>query len=285
MVEHQIKATLADFFAVDIAAVDLQPVAGGDTHQCLKALIADKRYFIKTNSISRQSVLSSEYQSLNLIQGYFADCYPRAIAMLETERLALLVMEYRAISPLSESVAFEAGELLARQHQVTAPNFGWDEENFIGATAQLNQWCSNWSEFFINNRLLPQLELALRNGLPAPSADGVQRVIDELPNTLSHKPKPSLVHGDLWSGNIGESEGAPILFDPAPYFGDAEVDLAMSELFGGISDSFYRGYQTILPIQEGYQQRKNIYNLYHALNHFNLFGSGYVTMVNRFAGV
>lgn len=281
MFDHQIKTGLADYFSVDSSEVWLQSVSGGDTHQNFQASITGKDYFVKANGLANQQVLLTEFKSLQTINNLFADSYPQAIDVITLEQSVLLLMEYRAISSVTESAAYQAGRLLAQQHQITFEQFGWDEANFIGSTPQTNQWQQSWPDFFAQSRLQPQLDLAIKQGLPKHCVERVEQMIVSLPTVLNHQPKASLVHGDLWSGNIGVADGEPILFDPAPYFGDAEVDLAMTELFGGFPDSFYSGYQTILPIQQGYQRRKNIYNLYHALNHFNLFGSGYIVMVDR----
>jgi protein-ribulosamine 3-kinase len=161
--------------------------------------------------------------------------------------------------------------MLAKVHRTAAPRFGWQRDNYIGSTPQRNGWCEDWREFWIERRVGPQLELARRNGFrvaepPLGSLDG-------------HRPQPSLLHGDLWSGNAGFTAEGPVIFDPAVYYGDREADLAMTELFGGFPGTFYEAYHAAWPLEPGYEQRKHLYNLYHLLNHLNLFGGSYLGQV------
>ena len=142
---------------------------------------------------------------------------------------------------------------------------------------------ASWPEFWQRERLAPQLALAARNGHGDAVGALGERVIEAVPTLLAgHEPAPSLLHGDLWSGNAGFLEnGTPVVFDPAVYYGDAEVDLAMTELFAGFPESFYEGYREVRPIGEGYRLRRVLYNLYHVLNHLNLFGDGYLAQAER----
>ena len=165
--------------------------------------------------------------------------------------------------------------------------FGWDINNTIGSTVQINNWTVNWAEFWAERRIGYQLKLARRRGGLFPQGERLLEVIPEL--LADHEPQPSLVHGDLWGGNAGvTSAGEPVIFDPAAYFGDREVDIAMTELFGGFPAEFYRGYNQVWPLDLGYEKRKTLYNLYHILNHFNLFGGSYASqanqMINRILG-
>ena len=162
--------------------------------------------------------------------------------------------------------------MLAALHRTTGPRFGWHTDNYIGATPQINSWRDDWSVFFKECRLAPQLALAKKNGY-AVEIHGALKVLE------GHKPKPSLLHGDLWAGNAGFINEGPVLFDPAVYYGDREADLAMTELFGGFPSEFYRAYNEAWPLDEGYERRRPMYNLYHLLNHLNLFGGGYLGQV------
>jgi len=162
--------------------------------------------------------------------------------------------------------------MLAALHRTTGPRFGWHTDNYIGATPQINSWRDDWSVFFKECRLAPQLALAKKNGY-AVEIHGPLKVLE------GHKPKPSLLHGDLWAGNAGFIKEGPVLFDPAVYYGDREADLAMTELFGGFPREFYEAYDEAWPLDDGYEQRKPMYNLYHLLNHLNLFGGGYLGQV------
>ncbi|MEZ2285949.1 fructosamine kinase family protein, partial [Microcoleus sp.] len=158
--------------------------------------------------------------------------------------------------------------------------FGWTLNNTIGSTVQINNWTANWAEFWAEHRIGYQLKLAKRRGGHFPQGERLLEVIPEL--LAGYEPQPSLVHGDLWGGNAGvTSAGEPVIFDPATYLGDREVDLAMTELFGGFSAAFYRGYNHVFPLNSGYEKRKILYNLYHILNHFNLFGGSYQSQANQ----
>ena len=161
------------------------------------------------------------------------------------------------------------GRMLAEVHRVTGERYGWRRDNYIGLGDQRNGWSDNWAEFFFEYRLKPQ---AAKCGL-----------VDQLPDVGKilggHYPAASLLHGDLWRGNAGFTADGPVVFDPAVYYGDREADLAMTELFGGFPPSFYEAYDAAYPLEDGYALRKEIYNLYHLLNHLNLFGGSYLRQV------
>jgi fructosamine-3-kinase len=157
------------------------------------------------------------------------------------------------------------GRMLASLHRASGPRFGWHRDNYIGLSPQQNAWCDDWAEFWRERRIRPQAE---RAGVPV-NLGKVEALLE------NHKPQPSLLHGDLWSGNAGFIAEGPVIFDPAVYYGDREADLAMTELFGGFPREFYDAYRKAWPMEEGYERRKHLYNLYHLLNHLNLFGGGY----------
>jgi protein-ribulosamine 3-kinase len=165
----------------------------------------------------------------------------------------------------------QLGAMLAALHRQTGPRFGWARDNYIGLTPQQNGWRDDWVEFWREHRMRPQVALAKQNGFAV-----------EMPRLAvleNHRPQASLLHGDLWSGNAGFTAEGPVVFDPAVYYGDRETDLAMTELFGGFPQEFYRAYNEAFPLPEGYEQRKQLYNLYHLLNHLNIFGGGYLSQV------
>jgi fructosamine-3-kinase len=163
---------------------------------------------------------------------------------------------------------------LVALHRTTGERFGWHEDNWIGLSPQRNGWSDDWVGFYRECRLLPQLR---RAGL----IEEAQPLLDGLPAFFAdYRPVPSLLHGDLWHGNVGFTAQGPVLFDPAVYYGDREADLAMSELFGGFAREFYAAYRHAWPLDSGYETRKHLYNLYHLLNHLNLFGGGYRGQVN-----
>lgn len=198
---------------------------------------------------------------------------------------AWLVLEYLEMHPIGTShrSAATAGQALAAQHRIARKDYGWHRDNFIGSTPQSNRRHGDWAEFFACERLLPQLALAEINAAPVRLIDGGRRLADRMASFFgSYRPQPSLLHGDLWGGNAAlDHDGKLVLFDPAVYFGDREADLAMTELFGGFPPAFHAAYREAWPLEDGYAQRRTLYNLYHVLNHFNLFGGGYGQQAGR----
>ena len=197
-----------------------------------------------------------------------------------TERSSYIVLEWLEFGSSHNSAWEEMGIKLAKMHNYQGENkFGWSENNTIGSTPQVNNWTDTWSDFFANHRIGFQLKLANRKG---GNFGNYNQIVDKVRQILaSIEPQPSLVHGDLWSGNVAVTDaGEPVILDPATYYGDREVDLAMTELFGGFPAAFYRGYNEVFPLDKGYKKRKTLYNLYHILNHFNLFGGGYGSQAN-----
>ncbi|CAI8038264.1 Probable ketoamine kinase slr1563 [Geodia barretti] len=163
-------------------------------------------------------------------------------------------------------------------HRTTGTIFGWHRDNYIGGSRQQNPFCNNWTEFFREARLHYQLSLAQKNGYSFSLQTLGEQVLSGLPEILNHHdPVPSLVHGDLWQGNCGfTTDGVPVIYDPAIYYGDRETDLAMSQLFGGFPQVFYDAYREAWPLDPGWEVRQLVYNLYHILNHLNLFGRTYL---------
>jgi len=200
---------------------------------------------------------------------------------------AWIELEYLDMSGLDHQAGARLGEQLAELHRCTGvpadAAYGWPRDNFIGATPQSNQSHRTWAGFFAAERLLPQLQMAFRNGMARPLRAQGERIAENLGAFfLDYRPLPSLLHGDLWSGNVGQlSDGTPVIFDPAVHRGDREADLAMAELFGGFPESFYAAYRASWPLDAGFETRKTLYNLYHILNHYNMFGAGYLNQAGR----
>jgi fructosamine-3-kinase len=196
---------------------------------------------------------------------------PRPLAHGLRGGRAYIDMERLALGAKADWPAL--ARMLATLHRRTAPRFGWGKDNWIGLAPQRNAWSADWAHFFVEYRLEPQ---ARRAGIDLPDVTALLE---------GHRPQPSLLHGDLWSGNAGFTPEGPVLFDPAVYYGDREADLAMTELFGGFAPAFYVAYREAFPLPEGYELRKHVYNLYHLLNHLNLFGSGYLAQVQATLGL
>lgn len=208
---------------------------------------------------------------------------PTFVARGQVDNGAYLVLEYLELGPLDQRGGAQLGSALAQLHRITGSAYGWIEDNFIGATPQHNAMHPSWPHFFGECRLRPQLQLALRQGMDRTLAAKGEALVERIGGLfIDYRPAPSLLHGDLWSGNAAQcSDATPVIFDPACYWGDRETDLAMAELFGGFPTSFFAAYRAAWPLDPGYESRKPLYNLYHILNHFNLFGSAYLGQAER----
>ncbi|MCS6959335.1 MAG: fructosamine kinase family protein [Pseudanabaenaceae cyanobacterium SKYGB_i_bin29] len=248
-------------------------VGGGSINQTYKLQLGGYVFFVKLNAASKMSMLEAEAEALQEIARTQKIRVPTPIAWGTSQNYAYLVLEWIDLQGAKDWRAL--AENLAALHRVQAKQYGWHRSNTIGETPQINTWTGNWADFFWQHRILYQLKLADRKGFRSPvSWDKLQSRVYEL--LANHRTFPSLVHGDLWGGNYGfDPDGEPVIFDPAAYYGDREVDIAMTELFGGFAPEFYNYYQQAFPLEPGYQQRKTLYNLYHILNHFNLFGGSY----------
>ena len=196
---------------------------------------------------------------------------------------AFLELEFLDLRALDRAAGATLGRQLAALHRTTAAQFGWPTDNFIGLGPQANGWLESWPRFFAERRLRPQLALARAGGMERKTVQDGEDLAEKVAAFfVAGHPLPSLLHGDLWGGNAGMlPDGTPVVFDPACYYGDREADLAMSELFGGFPDSFQAAYREAWPLADGYETRKTLYNLYHVLNHFNLFGAGYLGQAKR----
>ena len=235
------------------------------------------RRFVKTAPREQAERLIAEAEGLRELASARAVRIPEVFACGVRDDEAFLEIErIEATAPTAASEA-TLGAQLATQHRVTKPSFGWHRDNTIGLTPQHNGWMDDWIAFYRERRLGFQLELAREHGFASLLQERGERLLAVLPSLLSgHRPQPSLLHGDLWSGNWLTGEGGvPFIFDPAVYYGDREADLAMTHLFGGFSASFYRAYEVAWPLEAGHEMRRELYNLYHVLNHANLFGGGY----------
>lgn len=274
-----------------------QSVAGGCINQGYAVIGNTGTYFVKFNQASLLKMFEAEALGLRQMLATKTIRVPKPICVGTAVEFAYIVLEWLELGSGNNTQSWEAlGSQLAAMHcwhpfssstssnselirEDTQNKFGWDVNNTIGSTPQINTWTSNWAEFFAEYRLGYQFKLARRRGGHFPLEAKVMAAVLKL---LNHQPQPSVVHGDLWGGNAGITmSGEPVIFDPAAYIGDREVDLAMTELFGGFPNAFYRGYHDICAEEEGYKRRKTLYNLYHILNHFNLFGGGYASQANR----
>jgi len=266
------------------APKSIRGASGGCIHDASVWEFHDgKRFFVKyAPNNEKAEMLLAEYRALQLIhQSESVRCPTPLFFEQVSQQEAVLVMEFLELRGLDSSSGSKLGRLLATLHQNTSECFGLDHDNYIGATPQKNNQTENWAEFFWNQRLLFQLRLAEKNGYPVAASEKLESASNNILKTRQSI-KPALLHGDLWGGNAGAlPDGTPVIFDPACYYGDPETDLAFTEVFGGFPPDFYRAYGDMVAPSEGYQERKVVYNLYHYLNHLNLFGSGYLSTCER----
>lgn len=268
--EHISRVTPTDF-----RVESSRSVAGGCINSAAVLRGAEAAYFVKLNTAGRQEMLEAEAEGLKALAAPGAIRVPAPICWGEHGGQSYLVMELLDLGGRLDEA--QAGRRLAELHRTTDPAFGWHRDNTIGSTPQSNVRSQDWVEFWRDERLGRQLALAARNGYGGRLQIAGERLMGRLDALIGHRPAPSLLHGDLWGGNIGSlPDGAPVIFDPAVYYGDRETDIAMTELFGGFGRGFYAAYQEVWPLDAGYAVRKILYNLYHILNHLNLFGGGYL---------
>ncbi|NOY61596.1 MAG: fructosamine kinase family protein [Gammaproteobacteria bacterium] len=281
-IEQQIGAALRRSFSI----AHRQPVGGGSisaAYLVTERGSENERYFIKLSTASQHAMFDAEAAGLEEILRSQTIRVPRPICVGTADDNAFLMMEYldlRAGQATGKEAAL-LGQQLANMHHVEQDRYGWKIDNTIGSTPQANAYRDDWICFWREQRLAPQLALAARNGYGGALQRHGEQLMAGLPSLFAtYVPRPSLLHGDLWSGNYAiEQGGQPVIYDPALYFGDRETDLAMTELFGGFPARFYDAYRAAFPVDDGYAVRRTLYNLYHILNHLNLFGGGYRTQV------
>lgn len=254
-------------------------VHGGCINDSFRWESSNGPVFVKIASDADLPMLEAEADGLRELDGANSVRVPTVLASGTAGNGAFLALEWVQISRASGEEQALLGTQLAHQHRVLATRFGWRRDNTIGSTEQINTWTEDWLPFFREHRLRFQLELAERNGYGGRLQESGGRLLEHLDVLLGdHRPAPSLLHGDLWGGNMGaDPSGAPVIFDPAVYFGDRETDLAMTRLFGGFRREFYEAYEKAWPLPASAARRVDLYNLYHVLNHLNLFGSGYLS--------
>lgn len=257
---------------------DSQSIGGGCINSAYRLNTPAGQFFVKVNRPELSDMFAAEAQGLQEMSATDAVRVPKVICHGRTGSDSFLVLEYIPLGGLRGKAAGLLGEQLAHMHAVVQPYFGWSMDNTIGSTPQPNDRQNDWVHFYQHQRLDHQYQLAARHGFAGSLQKNGERLIEQVPAFFTdYLPQPSLLHGDLWGGNAAaDDQGQPVIFDPACYYGDAEADLAMTELFGNFGSDFYAAYRNVRPIDSGYRVRKTLYNLYHILNHLNLFGGGYL---------
>ena len=252
-------------------------VSGGDISSAWRLATENGDLFIKTGPASSAEMFDAEAEGLTELASTDAIRVPNVVASGQTELSAYLGLEWMSFERADAATERLFGERLATLHHTTQNRYGWHRNNTIGLTPQENTWRDNWLDFFREQRLGFQLRLAAENGYSGELQQHGRQLLKRLPVYFDvAEPAASLLHGDLWGGNWGCSGGQPVIFDPAVYYGDREMDIAMTKLFGGFGAEFYAAYESSWPLQDGHQERQHLYQLYHVLNHLNLFGSAYL---------
>ncbi|MBL8516242.1 MAG: fructosamine kinase family protein [Betaproteobacteria bacterium] len=271
------------------------PIAGGSPWRALSIdntrTGTPKRIFAKVGSETHLRIFAAEADGLTRLRAATATLRVPTVIACDTldaadgegdegaETLqAVLLLEWIDLAPLSPPAAALLGHSLADLHSTRGERFGLDRDNFIGATPQRNTQDDDWVRFWQHHRLQPQLALCAKHRYPSRMIDRGERLLADCGAFFrDYRPVPSLLHGDLWAGNVAQDElGLPVIYDPAVYHGDREADIAMTELFGRFPTDFYAAYHNAWPLDVGYGVRKHFYNLYHVLNHANLFAGDYV---------
>lgn len=282
--QQSIATAIGERVGRELRVVSCDSVGGGCINRAWRVGLSGEPsvVFVKTNAVEKREMFASEAEALATLQAADAILVPRAIAHGVAGTDAFLVLEWMEMTSRGDQA--ETGRQLAALHRCVSEDgrFGWHRDNVIGETPQVNDWCDSWPEFFVTRRLEPQMRMARDKGAEFVDAEVFLKVAAEI---LRERPEASLLHGDLWSGNAGfvkeDGEVHPVIFDPATYYGDREADLAFTEFFGGFSPEFYGAYAEEFPLQDGYEGRRDLYNLYHVLNHWNLFGGSYLEQAKR----
>ena len=280
--EQLLEAILIQVFGGSQVLVNYSLVAAGNLNQAIFLQTDKGAYFLKTNFQSNTDLFKKELEGLELIRSNCSLHVPEIIAEGTLEDTNFLLMDW--ISPAKKQTAYweKLGEGLAELHMSTRSLFGLDTNNYISILDQSNQPTQDWVSFFIHQRLEPMLQRAFyENLIPQKYMEEFREIYPRLDGFFPNE-KSSLLHGDLWSGNIMvNSSGLPSLIDPAVYFGHREMDLAFSKLFGGFDPRFYAAYDQVFPLEPGFDQRVAVYNLYPLLVHLNLFGTSYLSGISQ----
>lgn len=278
-----ITAQISNSTGLPFAMEKTASIGGGCINEAYRIEGNGRQFFVKLNHVDSLAMFEAEAMGLQEIYRSHTLRVPVPVCWGKNKSKAWLVLEYLKMGNVSSSGAAALGARLAAMHRISSGKFGWMRDNTIGATPQINGYSPSWIQFWREQRLGYQLQLARVNGYTGKLQIQGEQLLTQLDFFFPEaKPVASLLHGDLWSGNYSfDHAGQPVLFDPAVYYGDRETDIAMTELFGGFSALFYAAYREAYPLDPGYSTRKTLYNLYHILNHLNLFGGGYLRQAEQ----
>lgn len=275
---QQIAENISTATQIKLTQFNTQAIGGGCINAAYRLGSDGRDFFVKLNRAEHVDMFTAEMKGLQMLVATQTVRVPQTICHGVAADRAYLVLEYLPLQAMNSSAQTQLGDQLARLHAIEQPYFGWIQNNTLGTTAQYNTPSQNWLDFWREQRLGYQLKLAEQNGYSGKLQVQGKRLLDSLADLFAdYSPRPALVHGDLWGGNAGmDHSDQPVIFDPACYFADRETDLAMMELFGGFSTECFAAYQKSYPLEDGYELRCDLYQLYHVLNHLNLFGGSYL---------
>ena len=259
-----------------------QTISGGCINTCFLLGRVGQQVFIKLNLREYQHMFIAESEGLASMAQSGAIEIPAPLCVGISGEYTYIAMQFIEFGHAREGSYRNFGHALAAMHRYQGSQYGSPIDNTIGLTAQINTPSNNWFDFWRRHRLEFQLKLAQDNRAPAALIDDGMQLAEKFHQLFAHTPPASCLHGDLWQGNWSfNKQGKPVLFDPAHYFGDRETDLARTSLFGGAPESFYHAYNESYPLETGYPVREKLYNIYHVLNHYNLFGGGYASQAHN----
>ncbi len=284
------EAVIKQHYGSAVNIIEKRVLAGGCINQAYQLRLSNGEHlFLKENSASHKLMFQREAEGLCALTTASGPRVPRPIGYYSSAATQFLILEWIETSQPSQNFWENFGHTLAQLHQNFGSSFGFSTNNYIGTTIQKNRWETDWPTFFGQNRLLFQMQKAQKQKcIDLESSHKLEKLIERLPTILNlGKIKPSLLHGDLWIGNyLVGPDGEAVLIDPAVYYGHREADLAMTELFGHFNQRFYEAYIETFSLEPGYEVRRELYNLYHLLNHLNIFGAAYLdsvkSVINRF---
>ncbi|MEH0157449.1 fructosamine kinase family protein [Limibacter armeniacum] len=269
------KTALTNVLGKAVTLKSIKNVTGGSINDAFRLETEDGYFFLKSNSRHGEHMFEVESKGLELLKSATQLKVPEVVGTGVCQDRAFIVMEYLPPSVASQLYWKKLGEGLAELHRFRSNQFGLEYDNFIGSLSQYNHQHKDWLTFFIDQRLRPQFELACRNGVINQNYLAMLSELKEKLKGIFPTEKPSLLHGDLWSGNVMASNDPPCLIDPAVYYGHREMELAFTLLFGGFDRAFYTAYQDNFPLDKGFEERVPIYNIYPLMVHVNLFGVSY----------
>ncbi len=277
---HQLGHICSEIENKNVKLRAYEKIYGGDINETYRLAMTDRDYFIKINTKDKLHMFEIEAKSLQILTASKSFRIPEVYEVGEFEEKSYILVEF--IDSLTDTTNPNNFAItLAKLHQNTFENYGLYFDNYIGSLPQYNKEKDDWINFYIENRLQYQINLAQQQGIiPTETIHKFDKLYQKLTNILVVE-KPSLIHGDLWNGNyFYDTQGRAVIFDPAIYYGNREVDLAMMSLFGGFEIEIYEKYNEIFPMENNWKERLKIYQLYPLLVHLNLFGSSYLTGIN-----